>query len=68
MLWYNKIKYSRQIERMVLMEKTEMIEKEENILENEKGFNMMYNLTMVSAVATVAMFVIGTALYLTVVG
>ena len=45
-----------------------MVEKEENVLENDKGFAMMYNITMVSAVATVAMFVIGTALYLTVVG
>lgn len=50
------------------MEEREIVEKKENILENERGFNMMYNLTMVSAVATVAMFVIGTALYLTVVG
>ena len=39
-----------------------------NALENDKGFAMMYNITMVSAVATVAMFVLGTALYLTVVG
>ena len=43
-------------------------EKVENALENNKGFAMMYNITMVSAVATVAMFVIGTALYLTIVG
>lgn len=50
------------------MEEREIVEKEENILENERGFSMMYNLTMVSAVATVAMFVLGTALYLTVVG
>lgn len=50
------------------MGEREIVTKEENILENEKGFNMMYNLTMVSAVATVAMFVLGTALYLTVVG
>lgn len=50
------------------MEEREVAEKKENILDNEKGFNMMYNLTIVSAVATVAMFVIGTALYLTVVG
>lgn len=41
--------------------------KEENVL-NNKGFSIMYNMTMVSAVATVAMFVIGTAIYLTVMG
>lgn len=41
-------------------------EKVENVLENEKGFAFAYNLTIVSAVATVAMFVIGTALYLTI--
>lgn len=50
------------------MKEKEIVEKEENILENDKGFAMMYNITMVSAVATVIMFVIGTALYLTVVG
>lgn len=50
------------------MEEREVVAKEENILENDKGFAMMYNITMVSAVATVVMFVIGTALYLTVVG
>lgn len=53
---------------MVFVEEREVEVQEENILENEKGFNMMYNLTMVSAVATVAMFVLGAALYLTVVG
>ena len=46
--------------------KVETLEKE-NILENDKGFAIMYNITMVSAVATVAMFVLGTALYLAVV-
>ncbi len=40
-------------------------EKKEDAM-NDKGFAMMYNITMVSAVATVIMFVIGTALYLTV--
>lgn len=49
-------------EREVLTEENEMSE-----LNNEKGFSFMYNLTLVSAVATVAMFVVGTALYLTVV-
>lgn len=49
------------------IETNETVENE-NILENDKGFAMMYNITMVSAVATVVMFVIGTALYLTVVG
>lgn len=49
------------------IETEEKIENE-NILENDKGFAIMYNITMVSAVATVAMFVLGTALYLTVVG
>ena len=37
-------------------------------LDNEQGYSMAYNITMVSAIATVAMFVIGTALYLTIVG
>ena len=46
-------------------ERRELISEEENVL-NDKGFSFMYNLTMVSAVATVAMFVLGTALYLTV--
>lgn len=41
---------------------------EKSSVDNEKGFAFAYNLTMVSAVATVAMFVIGTALYLTIVG
>lgn len=52
------------------MEEKEAVEtkvEEKNALD-DKGFSIMYNLTMVSAVATVAMFVIGTALYLTVVG
>lgn len=49
-------------------EKKVVEEQKESTLENDKGFSIMYNLTMVSAVATVAMFVIGTALYLTVVG
>ena len=44
----------------------EIISEEENVL-NDKGFAFMYNLTMVCAVATVAMFVLGTALYLAVV-
>ncbi len=47
------------------MDKKEIVSEEENIL-NDKGFSVVYNLTMVSAVATVAMFVIGTAIYLTV--
>lgn len=45
----------------------EKLSEEENVL-NDKGFSFMYNLTMVSAVATVTMLVLGTALYLTVVG
>lgn len=48
------------------MDKKEIVNEEENAL-NNKGFSVVYNLTMVSAVATVAMFVIGTAIYLTVV-
>ena len=48
-----------------MVENKEMVMEEENIL-NDKGFSFMYNLTMVSAVATVAMFVLGTALYLAV--
>lgn len=43
----------------------EIISEEENIL-NDKGFSFMYNLTMVCGIATVVMFVIGTAIYLTV--
>ena len=43
----------------------EIISEEENVL-NDKGFSFMYNLTMVAGIATVAMFVLGTALYLTV--
>lgn len=39
-----------------------------SILDNEKGYSMAYNLTIVSAIATVVMFVIGTALYITLVG
>ena len=47
-------------------ERNEVVKEEENIL-NDKGFSFMYNLTIVSAVATVAMLVLGLALYLTVV-
>jgi len=57
------------------MEEREKITKEleekkdvDNSINNEEGFAFSYNITMVSAVATVAMFVIGTALYLTIVG
>ena len=46
-------------------EKKEVVREEDNIL-NDKGFSFMYNLTMVSAVATVAMLVLGLALYLAV--
>lgn len=57
---------------MIRMEEKEIMTEEQvenkSSLENDKGFAAMYNITMVSAVATVAMFVIGTALYLTVVG
>ena len=45
--------------------KVEVVEEEKNILD-DKGFAFMYNLTMVCGVATVAMFVLGTALYLAV--
>ena len=44
------------------------LEKLEKKALDEKGYSLAYNITMVSAVATVAMFVLGTALYLTVVG
>lgn len=37
---------------------------EKSTLENEKGFSMLYNITLVSSVSTVIMFVVGTALYL----
>lgn len=50
------------------MEEKEIMTEEKSSVNNDKGFTMMYNITMVSAVATVAMFVIGTALYLTIVG
>lgn len=54
------------------MEEREIVDidklENEKPLDNEQGFSMAYNLTIVSAVATVVMFVIGTALYLTVVG
>ena len=57
---------------MIKMDEREIMaeEKVENksTVDNDKGFTMMYNITMVSAVATVAMFVLGVALYLTVVG
>ena len=43
----------------------EIISEEENVL-NDKGFSLMYNLTMVCGVATVVMFVVGTAIYLAV--
>lgn len=47
-----------------MAKKKEMeIVEEENILD-DKGFAFMYNLTMVCGVATVALFVIGTAIYL----
>ena len=48
------------------MKEEKEIISEENEL-NDKGFAFMYNLTMVCAVATVAMFVLGTAIYLAVV-
>lgn len=50
------------------MEEKEVVEVENEKKDalDDKGFSLMYNLTMVSAVATVVMFVIGTALYLTV--
>ena len=48
-----------------MVKENEIVSKEENVLD-DKGFAFMYNLTMVCACATVAMFVLGTALYLTV--
>ncbi len=48
-----------------MKDKKEIISEEENVL-NDKGFSFMYNLTMVAGIATVAMFVLGTALYITV--
>lgn len=47
------------------VEEAKVVSEEEDML-NDKGFSFMYNLTMVSAVATVAMFILGLALYLTV--
>ena len=49
------------------LEEMELEQLEKDAL-NEKGYSFAYNLTMVSAVATVTMFVLGTALYLTIVG
>ena len=63
------LKHSRK--GMIEMEEREFINEEEelnNSIDNEQGFAFAYNLTMVASVATVAMFVIGTALYLTIVG
>jgi len=48
------------------MEKDKKIVSEEENILNDKGFSFMYNLTMVCGVATVVMFVIGTAIYLAV--
>ena len=44
----------------------EIISDEEEDILNDKGFAFMYNLTMVCGVATIIMFLIGTAIYLTV--
>lgn len=49
-----------------MAKKKEIVSEEENVL-NDKGFAFMYNLTMVAGIATVGMFVLGTALYLTVI-
>lgn len=43
-------------------------EKEDENALNDKGFAFMYNLTMVCGIATVIMFVIGTAIYLAISG
>lgn len=48
------------------MEERKVETYEESSIKSEQGFAFAYNLTMVSAVATVAMFVLGVALYLTV--
>jgi hypothetical protein len=45
----------------------EIVSEEEDIL-NDKGFSFMYNLTMVCGIGTVVMFVVGTAIYLAVMG
>ena len=45
--------------------KKEIVREEEDIM-NDKGFAFMYNLTMACGVGTVAMFVLGTAIYLAV--
>ena len=46
-----------------MVENKEMVMEEENML-NDKGFSFMYNLTIISAATTVAMFIIGTAIYI----
>lgn len=55
-------------EREIMTEELEVVKEVDNSINNEKGYAFAYNITIVSAVATVAMFVIGTALYLTIVG
>lgn len=47
-------------------EKKEVLTEEEDIL-NDKGFALIYNISMVSSIATVAMFIVGLALYLAVI-
>ena len=49
-------------------EKDMIVEEEKNVLEDEQGYAMTYNITIVSACATVAMFVLGTMLYLAIFG
>ena len=47
-------------------DKKEVLDTEKKNVLDDKGFSFMYNLTMVAGIATVAMFVLGTALYITV--
>ena len=47
-----------------MAKKKEMEIVEDATILDDKGFAFMYNLTMVCGVATVALFVIGTAIYL----
>ena len=46
-------------------EENKVVSEEKNVLD-DKGFSFMYNLTMVSAIATIAMFILGLAIYLAV--
>lgn len=39
-------------------------EVQNSTVDNEKGFSVLYNVTLISSISTVTMFVVGIALYL----